>query len=165
MKQSFVRFAVAAVMLVCVNASVLASSPVTKGGVVKSMDLEGLSFGLSGAITLGYDYQGLPGKPGDIRIKYKPHTVFLLDGVPTSPEQALKPGNVHKRSWVKHGGSVELFSANSPMLDSRNATISLCGMFDEGDISDKFLALRMECKDGKFAQVYCVMFKGWATGI
>jgi len=90
--KSSVRLAVAGLALLCAVAPALASSPVTKGGVVKTVDLEKMTFTVSGAITLGYDYQNLPGKPGDLSIKYTRNTVFLLDGVLTTPAQALKPG-------------------------------------------------------------------------
>jgi len=162
--KSLVHLAALAIILACTIAITYASSPVTKGGVVKTVDLERQTFTVAGAITLGYDYQGLPGKSGNLSIKYTRNTVFLLDGVLTPPAQALKPGRVMKRAWVKHGGYVELFSADSPLLDCRNATLSL-GCVVMGEKGGKaeatgFLTIRMEWRDGRLTRIFAVPFAG-----
>ncbi len=162
--KSLVCVTITATALACVAADARASSPLTKGGTVKAVDLAKQTFTVSDAIRLGYDYQGLPAKGADLSVKYLPHTLFLLDGAPTSPEQALSPGRLLKRAWVKHGGSVELFSADSPLVDRRNATLSMTcvAMAERNGKMDAsgFIALRLECRDGKIERLYASPFAG-----
>jgi len=157
-------------LLCALVASASASSPVYKGGVVKAVDLKGKSFTVSDCIVLGYDWQGAPGKPGDLTIKFELYTLFLLDGVPVAAEEALKAGHKLKRAFTKGGGFVELFTPNSLLLDPANAALSLgCIMVGEKDgktgPTGASFALRLNWQAGRLARAFAVANSGGRPGL
>jgi hypothetical protein len=113
-------------------------------------------FTVADTVVHGYDFQMRHSVLKSSRHEIgKSNVIYLLDGQPASPAQALKVGNLCRKIHIKSdGGVAEFFSPDSPLLKPADACLVLGLLAHTSTKDDKpdiqpYRQVRLEYRAGK----------------